>query len=453
MTDQSLSMSSEPGRPIIVHVTSREGLSSAYLPQVARPMSLVRARGFDASLVVLAPVGELMRPDLRQRWRQRRREVDEQFGLPLTLLPSAPRRARGLWDDAVLLRLWLRAKTSGRVVLHCRGTEATHLALRARGRANDVAVVCDCRGVDGPEYQYYRGMAELADGTATDRAEFARREALQSSAIANADAVLCVSKAMQRHFSEAWGGATARLQVVPCCTDVAVAQRAAEQRLEMRAKLGLADKFVVSYVGSAAPWQALPQTLAVFSQIASIRPDAYLLVLTTDSIRLARAVEQAGCPTGQVKVLSVPHGDVPAYLAAADLGLLLREDSIVNRVASPMKFAEYLACGVPVVLSDGIGDFSDLVGQTGIGCVLPCGASNVDSYGTLPAFLSEYARAPADLRKRCHDAAIEHFSWPSAIDAVCQMYEVTVGPACDAASRRTTATGAGMGRAMTGSVS
>jgi glycosyltransferase involved in cell wall biosynthesis len=42
----------------------------------------------------------------------------------------------------------------------------------------------------------------------------------------------------------------------------------------------------------------------------------------------------------------------------------------VNRVASPVKFAEYLHAGLPVVLTRGIGDASGWVREHGLGVVL-----------------------------------------------------------------------------------
>jgi glycosyltransferase involved in cell wall biosynthesis len=39
-------------------------------------------------------------------------------------------------------------------------------------------------------------------------------------------------------------------------------------------------------------------------------------------------------------------------------------------VASPIKIGEYLGCGLPLILTKGIGDFSELIPRTGIGLLL-----------------------------------------------------------------------------------
>ena len=55
------------------------------------------------------------------------------------------------------------------------------------------------------------------------------------------------------------------------------------------------------------------------------------------------------------------HNIIPSLLCASDVGILLRENNLVNNVASPGKFAEYLMCGLPVIMGSGIGDYSELM--------------------------------------------------------------------------------------------
>ena len=45
----------------------------------------------------------------------------------------------------------------------------------------------------------------------------------------------------------------------------------------------------------------------------------------------------------------VDYREVPNYLSAADIAFIWRDKSIVNKVASPVKVSEYLACGLPII--------------------------------------------------------------------------------------------------------
>lgn len=57
---------------------------------------------------------------------------------------------------------------------------------------------------------------------------------------------------------------------------------------------------------------------------------------------------------------SVSHDRVREYYEANSYGLVLRDESVVNRVACPTKLIEYMQCNVvPIVDYPAIGDFSD----------------------------------------------------------------------------------------------
>jgi glycosyltransferase involved in cell wall biosynthesis len=50
--------------------------------------------------------------------------------------------------------------------------------------------------------------------------------------------------------------------------------------------------------------------------------------------------------------------------------MLLREPSLVSQVSSPIKFAEYLAAGLPVLLLEGIGDTEEIISKYGVGVII-----------------------------------------------------------------------------------
>ncbi|WP_373399074.1 hypothetical protein V8V91_04995 [Algoriphagus halophilus] len=59
--------------------------------------------------------------------------------------------------------------------------------------------------------------------------------------------------------------------------------------------------------------------------------------------------------------LQVPFKDIPIYLNAADFGISLRAPHPSIQGILPIKFGEYLMCGLPVIVSQGIGDLDELV--------------------------------------------------------------------------------------------
>ncbi len=74
----------------------------------------------------------------------------------------------------------------------------------------------------------------------------------------------------------------------------------------------------------------------------------------------------------------VPYDQVSQYLMAADIGIIIRDDNIVNRVASPIKFSEYLACGLPVISNDSVALITSTIKTYNCGFIL----ENLDNLST-----------------------------------------------------------------------
>jgi hypothetical protein len=97
---------------------------------------------------------------------------------------------------------------------------------------------------------------------------------------------------------------------------------------------------------------------------------------------------------------------MPGHLSAADVGLSFILPAPSKRACSPVKNGEYLACGLPVVTTAGIGDYSELVSGQRVGVVV-----NALDAGTIEGSagnLRELMREGAALRTRCRQAACSH---------------------------------------------
>ena len=61
---------------------------------------------------------------------------------------------------------------------------------------------------------------------------------------------------------------------------------------------------------------------------------------------------------------------VTEYLSAADAGLAMIRSANCERGSSPIKIGEYLASELPVVITRGIGDYSELIERENLGVVV-----------------------------------------------------------------------------------
>lgn len=99
--------------------------------------------------------------------------------------------------------------------------------------------------------------------------------------------------------------------------------------------------------------------MSFLNNVASWDDNARFLFLSKDRLDDNKVKTLYVNLYGKVQVRSVSNEDVYKYLNASDFGILFRDDVIMNNVASPSKFAEYVLCGLPTIISKGVGDFQN----------------------------------------------------------------------------------------------
>ena len=165
----------------------------------------------------------------------------------------------------------------------------------------------------------------------------------------------------------------------------------------MRSELGFAESDVVLvYSGSVAGWQSFGLLGGLLRGALAEQPKLKVLFLSPPDSGIDGLAAEF---PGRVLRRFLQAEEVPQALQACDAALLVREDTLTNRVASPTKFAEYLANGLPVVISAHIGDFSQLVQVQRLGHVWNEGDA-------LPVL----GRPVPEERQRCRSFSLANFT-------------------------------------------
>ena len=98
-------------------------------------------------------------------------------------------------------------------------------------------------------------------------------------------------------------------------------------------------------------------------------PDARFLFLTNQEKAALKLIKENPIASKSI-VMSVEPQDIGAYLSASDVAMIIREPHPLNYGASPVKVAEYINNGLPLIISDAIKDYSRMVKESGTGLVL-----------------------------------------------------------------------------------
>ncbi|KQW42082.1 MULTISPECIES: hypothetical protein [unclassified Roseateles] len=165
---------------------------------------------------------------------------------------------------------------------------------------------------------------------------------------------LMVSQAMQQHFAAKYPRLQLDSVVMPCVNATPVPDAFRSPGKYRR------PAFV--YAGGLQRWQCMAATLTAFAAVHRLLPEATLTLLTADQEQAAALVQSLGTPS--TRIAYVPVADLPQALAAFKYGFVLREDHVVNRVATPTKVSSYMAAGVIPVMTRAAQDFAQRLEPT-----------------------------------------------------------------------------------------
>ena len=109
------------------------------------------------------------------------------------------------------------------------------------------------------------------------------------------------------------------------------------------------------YVGSLSVWQCFPKTISLYKEIENADNTSFLKVFTSEKKKALDYLEQMGVKNFSVDF--VKPEKLHESLSDCKFGFIIRDDILVNNVATPTKMSSYLSSGVIPIFSDCICDF------------------------------------------------------------------------------------------------
>ena len=115
----------------------------------------------------------------------------------------------------------------------------------------------------------------------------------------------------------------------------------------VRARHGLEGKTVLGFVGSFAKWHGVDLLIRAASTLARDFPQVSVLLIGDGHLRpqMEALVAELGITDRVVFTGKIPHMEIPAHVAAMDVGVVPG----ANVFVSPVKVFEYMAMGCPPV--------------------------------------------------------------------------------------------------------
>jgi glycosyltransferase involved in cell wall biosynthesis len=301
-------------------------------------------------------------------------------------------------------------------VVHCRSHMPAFMVLFLR-RLVPVKFLFDMRGFLPDEY------VESGHWT-RDRWEYRLAKRLEGRCLRAADSVVVTSEGMRRMVRGFLADGNIepetvmpKVTVIPNLADTDRFRPDAAIRARMRQRYGLDDHVVFLWlVGGVTKAHLLPEVVLFFHAAKKILPQARLLVVTA-TCNVAAQLEENGLSDGDYLVLYAPPEDVPAYVLMGDVGINF---AVLGHPGSAVKLAEYLSCGMPLLVSATNENLESLVDRERTGVVV--GSFDEAEYRRAAERLASLLAEGEALKRRCRFVAEERLSLRLAVEKYAAIY-------------------------------
>lgn len=262
--------------------------------------------------------------------------------------------------------------------------------------------------MDTDDWEGWGGWNDYAPYSWTQKRVFAWQE---TYGLTHAHAITAASRTL-RDRTIALGMPLTHIHYLPNGPGISTEPVPAEARTAVREQLGLGQRPTVLVYSRLFEFDTarLVETLQTVHQAV---PDLAVLFVGAglyedDASRFRAQLAGAGLKDAVVDVGWTTLDELPATLAAGDVGLYPMDDTLLNWAKCPVKLADMLAVGVPVV-GERIGQVGEYVrnGQTGL--LLPSGDSAGMAAGIVDLLRDDPRRAAYGAAARADMAA--RFSW------------------------------------------
>ena len=321
-------------------------------------------------------------------------------------------RSVGFWFDrrrafACARRIVAREEID---IVHCRSFLAGTLGRKLKSER--VRFLYDMRGL--------WSLEKRDKGTIRNSQMFKVAQRLEQKLFRDADHIVSLTHQGKRYLSHA--GVTVPIDVIPTCVDL---QRF---RPEGDATDGLPRDDQTLNVVSAGTLGAgyLAEEMFRFGALLKAQwPKASFRILTcSEHDSVIGAAVNAGLSQSCLHVSKVAPEAVPQELAQADVGFCFVKPTEAKVASCPTKLGEYLASGLPVVATDGVGDVTEILERNRVGVIV-----RHDDENSWPEAVGKLAALRRDprLKSRCRQVAEAEFGLDDGANNYLRIYEQMLG--------------------------
>jgi glycosyltransferase involved in cell wall biosynthesis len=165
----------------------------------------------------------------------------------------------------------------------------------------------------------------------------------------HSDSIVVVTPAFEDYLVERWHVPREKISVIE--NGVETQTFAPGLGATLRQELQFEGKFVASYIGTMGMAHGLETVLEAAAQLRDTRPEIIFLMLGegAERERIATMARVRGLHNVRF-VEQQPRENIPAYICASDVCLVLLKNTELFKTVIPSKMLEFMSCACPVIL-------------------------------------------------------------------------------------------------------
>lgn len=234
------------------------------------------------------------------------------------------------------------------IIFHCRAQEATEVAISLKKFGVNMKIIADIRGAISEELKEVNpNRANYFEGL--DRNIFQKK-------FNEISKFNFISRELYKYYLKINNTIKEKAAIIPCFSSFNVSNEEKRNSEDIR----------LLYVGGQQFYQKLNQIPALVNKITNKNVTVYMVLNGRKNEELENLFMDEGINSEFYYNLS--KKDLENIYLKSDIGILIRDNLILNKVSSPVKLSEYLSKGLYVMLIGEVGDFyADIKNNSDLG--------------------------------------------------------------------------------------
>lgn len=283
-------------------------------------------------------------------------------------------------------------------------------------KMSGIPYIIDYHGVAPEEYKL--------SGKALGKVNYGYYKKMELLSLENANGVVCVSNRFKKYLLQEFKLDESNIIIVPSCIETNKMGYNHKNRDTLRNQLGIGDDTkVIIYAGGCGHWHCDDKIANLFGKLYSTNKNIFLVFLTRKENHnlVKKNLRSSNVPDSAYYIDSVSNEKVFEFYSAADYGIIIRFDSLINEVASPTKVIEYMSSGLGVISTTNVGDINEFPGVSFLEEYNALCSDEYEIKGLVEFINNRYDRTE-NLRK-CSEFLLEEYTWDSMISRYKYLFE------------------------------